>query len=86
MANPVFAGIDVGKDKLFVNTSLDSQLRDFPNTHSGLERMSRFLIKNAVDLVVMQVSGGCERLPASDLRAAGLSVAVVNPTYVRRFS
>ena len=86
MANPVYAGIDVGKEKLFVNVYLDSQVRDFPNTHSGIERMSRFLIKNAVDLVVMEVGGGYERLPASDLRACGLSVAVVNPTYVRRFA
>lgn len=86
MANPVYAGIDVGKEKLFVNVYLDSQVRDFPNTHSGIERMSRFLIKNAVDLVVMEASGGYERLPASDLRACGLSVAVVNPTYVRRFA
>jgi len=86
MADQVFAGIDVGKDKLFVNIYLDSQVRDFPNTHSGLERMSRFLIKNAVDLVVMEASGGYERKPASDLRACGLSVAVVNPTYVRRFA
>jgi len=79
MANLVYAGIDVGKDKLFVNIHLDSQVRDFPNTHSGLERLSRFLIKNAVNLVVMEASGGYERLPASDLRARGLSVAVVNP-------
>ena len=86
MANPVYAGIDVGKEKLFVNVYLDSQVRDFTNTHSGIERMSRFLIKNAVDLVVMEASGGYERLPASDLRACGLSVAVVNPTYVRRFA
>ena len=86
MANPVYAGIDVGKEKLFVNVYLDSQVRDFPNTHSGIERMSRFLIKNAVDLVVMEASGGYERLPASDLRACGLSVAVVNPPYVRRFA
>lgn len=86
MANLVFAGIDVGKEKLFVNIYLDSQVRDYPNTHSGLERMSRFLIKNAVDLVVMEASGGYERQPASDLRARGLSVAVVNPTYVRRFA
>jgi transposase len=86
MANQVFAGIDVGKEKLFVNIYLDSQVRDYPNTHSGLERMSRFLIKNAVDLVVMEASGGYERQPASDLRTSGLSVAVVNPTYVRRFA
>jgi len=86
MANQVFAGIDVGKEKLFVNIYLDSQVRDYPNTHSGLERMSRFLIKNAVDLVVMEASGGYERLPASDLRACGLTVAVINPTYVRRFA
>lgn len=86
MANPVFAGIDVGKDKLFVNIYLDNQVRDFPNTHTGLERLSRFLIKHAVDLVVMEASGGYERQPATDLRTAGLAVAVVNPTYVRRFA
>ncbi len=34
----------------------------------------------------MEASGGYERKPASDLRACGLSVAVVNPTYVRRFA
>ena len=86
MANQVCAGIDVGKEKLFVNIYKDNKVRDFPNTHSGLERMSKYLIKNAVDLVVMEASGGYERLPASDLRACGLSVAVVNPTYVRRFA
>ena len=86
MANLVFAGIDVGKEKLFVNIYLDSQVREYPNTHTGVERMSRFLIKNAVDLVVMEASGGYERQPASDLRTSGLSVAVVNPTYVRRFA
>ncbi len=86
MANQVFAGIDVGKEKLFVNIYLDSQVRNYPNTHSGLERLSRYLIKRAVDLVVMEASGGYERQPASELRASGLSVAVVNPTYVRRFA
>ncbi len=86
MANQVCAGIDVGKEKLFVNIYMDNKVRDFPNTHSGLERMCKYLIKNAVDLVVMEASGGYERLPASDLRACGLSVAVVNPTYVRRFA
>jgi len=48
--------------------------------------MSRYLIKNVVALVVMEASGGYERLPAADLRADGLSVAVVNPTYIRRFA
>ena len=86
MANQVFAGIDVGKEKLFVNIYLDNQVRDYPNTHSGLERLSRYLNKRAVDLVVMKDSGGCERRPASEMRASGLSVAVVNPTYVRRFA
>ena len=86
MANQVCAGIDVGKEKLFVNIYIDNKVRDFPNTHSGLERICKYLIKNAVDLVVMEASGGYERLPASDLRACGLSVAVVNPTYVRRFA
>ena len=86
MANQVCAGIDVGKEKLFVNIYMDNKVRDFPNTHSGLERICKYLIKNAVDLVVMEASGGYERLPASDLRACGLSVAVVNPTYVRRFA
>lgn len=86
MTNQVFAGIDIGKDKVFVNIYLDNQVRDFPNTHTGLERVCRYLIKHAVDLVVMEASGGYERQPASDLRACGLSVAVVNPTYVRRFA
>lgn len=86
MANQVCAGIDVGKEKLFVNIYMDNKVRDFPNTHSGLERICKYLIKNAVDLVVMEASGGYERLPASDLWACGLSVAVVNPTYVRRFA
>jgi len=86
MANQVYAGIDVGKEKLFVNLYLDSQVRDFPNTHSGLARLSRFLTKEGVELVVMEASGGYERQPATELRACGLSVAVVNPTYVRRFA
>jgi transposase len=86
MTNQVFAGVDVGKDQLFVNIHQERQVRDYPNTHSGLGRMSRYLIKNGVDLVVMEASGGYERLAASDLRSDGLSVAVVNPTYIRRFA
>ena len=86
MANQVFAGIDVGKEKLFVNIYSDSQVKIFPNTHTGNERLSKFLSKQSVNLVVMEASGGYERLPATDLRSKGLAVAVVNPTYVRRFA
>jgi len=86
MTNQVFAGIDVGKEKLFVNLYPDTQVRDFPNTHSGLERLSRLLTKKGVGLVVMEASGGYERQPATELRACALSVAVVNPTYIRRFA
>jgi len=41
MANQVCAGIDVGKEKLFVNIYMDNKVKDFPNTHSGLERICK---------------------------------------------
>ena len=42
MANPVYAGIDVGKEKLFVNVYLDSQVRDFPTRTRELSECPGF--------------------------------------------
>lgn len=39
-----------------------------------------------IDLVIMEASGGLEKLPASLLSQAGFGVAIVNPSQVRHFA
>ena len=81
-----FAGIDVGKDSLTGNLYGQDAVKDYPNTSRGIQRLSAWLQKHEVHLVVMEATGGYEKMASRQLERAGLAVAVVNPTYVRRFA
>ena len=82
----VVAGIDVSKDKLDVairplNTSFTESY-----TTQGIEKISQKLQKLAVDLVVIEATGGLERKLSIALFDASLPVVVVNPRQVRDFA
>jgi transposase len=91
--SPVFVGIDVSKATLDVHLRVVGPSRattdvtfSRPNSAEGIAGLLRRLRPHAVGLVVVESTGGYERRVAVELLAAGVAVAVVNPTRVRRFA
>jgi transposase len=58
----------------------------FGNEAAGIEELANKLKVAAVDLVVMEATGGYETAVATALVAAGFRVAVVNPRQIRDFA
>jgi transposase len=56
------------------------------NSVEGGELLAAFCRQHHVDLVVMEATGGYEKLLFSALWAAGVACAIVNPRSVRRFA
>jgi transposase len=79
-------GIDVSKAKI------DCCIRSLrlwlsqPSTAEGHARLIAWLRENAVDVAVMEASGGYERPWVEALRRAGIAVRIVDPKRVRHFA
>jgi transposase len=81
----VCAGIDVSKDHLDWTVGSTSEVRQVPNTPAGVRRLVRKLQRLELDRVVLEATGGYERLLYQALVDAGLPVVRVNPKRVRDF-
>jgi transposase len=85
-SDDLFVGIDVGKTMNDVHIlGLDSALQ-FYNDAEGIRMLIERLQQLSPKLIVAEATGGYERLMVTHLNAAGLPIAVVNPTRVRRFA
>ena len=82
----VFVGIDVSEDWLDVAVRPTGAAWRAAQDEDGVEQLVRQLEALRPQLIVMEASGGHERLPAAALAAAGLPVAVVNARHVRDFA
>ena len=82
----VFVGIDVSKDWLDVAVRPTGAAWRAAQDEDGLERLVQQLDKLRPRLIVMEASGGYERLLAAALASASLPVAVVNARHVRDFA
>lgn len=80
----VVAGIDVSKQWLDVALGGESLrvANDLESAHALIERLR----SAAVELVVMEATGGYETQAATIIAGAGLRLAVVNPRQVRDFA
>lgn len=81
-----FVGIDVAKAHLDVATLPGTTARRIAYTKAGLGELVGILGKLSPTLIVMEASGGYERLCADVLAEAGLAVAVINPRQARSFA
>lgn len=81
-----FVGIDVSKGTLDSFVSTTGQVEQFLNTHDGIQRLVKHLKAQNPALVVLEATGGFERLAAAELSAVGLPVVIVNPRQVRDFA
>jgi transposase len=81
-----FIGIDVSKATLDVAAHASGARLQAENSEQGLKQLCEQLAELAPELVVMEATGGYERLCAAALAHAGLPVAVVNARQVRAFA
>lgn len=81
-----YIGIDVSKDRLDVAVGGSAQGLSVENTEAGIEALLKHLQGLDPALIVMEATGGYERLCAAMLAAAGLALSVVNPRQVRDFA
>jgi transposase len=81
-----YVGIDVAKEWLDVGTWPGSASLRVGNDAAGIAQLVERLRVSPPRAVVLEASGGFEALVASELHAAGLTVAVVNPRQVREFA
>ena len=81
-----FIGIDVAKGHLDIATMPGTSARRIAYTKAGLTDLVSALSKVQPALIVMEASGGYERLCADVLTEAGFAVAVINPRQARAFA
>lgn len=81
-----FVGIDVAKAELVVHVRPTAEAFSVGNDDAGLVMLVERLKPLAPVVIVLEASGGYERLAAAHLAEAGLPVAVVNPRQTRQFA
>lgn len=81
-----YIGIDVSKARLDVAVHDSAQCFSVENTETGVEGLVKQMKELDPELIVMEATGGYERLCAAMLAAAGLALSVVNPRQVRDFA
>ena len=81
-----FVGIDVSKDWLDVHLLIQGDAERFENGPDGHLALVQRLSMLPVERIVLEATGGYERLVVAELAAAKLPVVVVNPRQVRDFA
>jgi transposase len=82
--SPVWVGIDVAKRMIDVARGANGKLERVERAVGPLQQWARTLPPHA--RVVLEATGGLERLVTTVLRAQGIVVCVVNPRQVRDFA
>lgn len=86
MPDSIVVGIDIAKLTFDAAIGVAGSVETFANDDGGHDALLARLAGRAVDLVVMEATGGLERDLACALQAAGFAVAVVNPRQARDFA
>jgi transposase len=81
-----WVGIDVSKDSLDIHVLPQGLSLQVPNTEAGVSTLLAQLHLSASSLVVVESTGGLERLLVSTLHKVSLPVAVANPRKVKGFA
>ena len=82
----VFVGIDVAKDKLDVHLRPSAEAFSVARDGKGLAELVDRLGDLSPTLVVLEATGGFERMVASAVAAAKLPLVVANPRQIRDFA
>ncbi len=82
----IICGVDVASKKLDARIGPEGPFATFENTAEGVGALAAFCRKHGALLVVMEATGGYERLAFAQLWGLGLPAAIVNPRNVRDFA
>ena len=82
----IICGVDVSKNKLDACIEPGGQFASFDNNAGGIAELVEFCRKHAVELVVMEASGGYERRAFLQVWDGGIGCALTNPRSVRRYA
>lgn len=85
-AASIFVGIDVSKAALDVALRPQSAAWRCSNDEAGIAELVGRLQRLAPHVIVLEATGGLERLVVAALALAGLPVAVINPRQARDFA
>lgn len=86
MKQEIYVGIDVSKNALDVAFSHEKAVRRFDNSDAGLKQLCQLLHDFHVQLVVMEATGGYQRLALATLAHAGFPSVAINPRQAREFA
>jgi transposase len=86
MSEPIVVGIDIAKDTFDTAFGVVGEIKTLPNDDIGHNALLADLRVKKVELIVMEATGGLERVLACVLQSAGFAVAVVNPRQARYFA
>ena len=81
-----FVGIDVSKDRLDIAMAPDGTAWSVANSEPGLADLVARVAAAAPVAIILEASGGYERLALAELRVANLPAVLVNPRQVRDFA
>jgi transposase len=82
----IICGVDVSLKTLDGWISGSGHELSVPRSPEGIARLARFCAEHGVELVVMEATGGYEKLPFGLLWSAGVPCAIANARSVRRFA
>lgn len=82
----IICGVDVSSERLDGRIGSDGPVVSVERTPEGIAKLGCVCAEHGVELVVMEATGGLEKLPFGLLWEAGLACAIVNPRHVRRFA
>ena len=85
-APDVFVGIDVSKTSLEVSIGQDGTPFTVDNNDAGLKQLVETLRPHQPTLIVVESTGGLEKVAVAELCAQAFPVALVNPGRVRDFA
>lgn len=82
----IICGVDVSKAKLDVCIEPGAIFASFDNDAAGIAELAAFCRQHQAGLVVMEATGGYERLAFLSLWEAGMPCGMTNPRSVRRYA
>ena len=86
MDTACYVGIDVAKDRLDVHIRPQAKAFAVANTAAGVAELAELLTPLRIEKVILEASGGYEKLAFMAIVEAGHAVAIVNPRQVRDFA
>jgi transposase len=82
----MYIGIDVSKATLDVAVTGQKEIKTFANGEKDIKQVVTYLKKQKPTLVVMEATGGLEKLISASLSVEGIPTVVVNPRQVRDYA